>query len=91
MLDVRENFRNRYVNKETSTACPFGCDELDSQEHLIYCKYLNSQDISLENNQPTYRDLFSQILQKQLTIAMIIQKRYSKRKMLLQKMDRGEP
>ena len=89
MLDVKDNFKNRYARSHTN--CALGCDEPDSQEHLIRCKKLESNCVVLEQEQPEYQNLFSEDIEKQSKIATILQERYKKRKEIIQKMDRGEP
>ena len=89
MLDVKANFKNRYTG--SSTNCAMGCDEPDSQEHLISCKKLENNCVVLEQEQPRYQHLFSEDIEKQLKISTILQGRFKKRKEIIQKMDRGEP
>ena len=60
MLDVKENFRNRYMNTKTTRNCPLDCTELDTQEHLLWCDKIESQDILSQSYKPKYEDLFGE-------------------------------
>ena len=80
MLDVKENYRNRYVNERTQTNCALGCAELDTQEHLLFCKKLDIQNLIAKKQQPKYQDLFSENSQKQSDIASILHERFLKKK-----------
>ena len=91
MLDVRENFKNKYTKTNTHTKCPLGCAELDNQEHLVLCTKIENSSLISMKYQPNYQDLFSQSSEKQIQIGIILQERLTKRKMILQKLDRGEP
>ena len=91
MLDVKENFKNRYAGEGTQLLCALGCDMQDSQEHLLSCMKLQSNCLLLEKDQPKYSDLFSENGEKQAKIALILQEKLEKRKIILQEMDRGEP
>ena len=91
MLDVRENFKNKYIKTISHTKCPLGCADLDKQEHLLLCTKIEKNSLISAKYQPKYQDLFSQDSEKQIKIALILQERLSRRKILIQKMDRGEP
>ena len=91
MLDVRENFKNKYTKTSTLTKCPLGCADLDNQEHLLLCTKIENSSLISMKYQPNYQDLFSQASDKQIKIGIILQERLEKRKIILQKMDRGEP
>ena len=43
MIDVKANFGNMSIN------CKLGCEEVDSQEHLIECPILNDNDLTEVN------------------------------------------
>ena len=62
MSDVKVNFSSQYVNLN----CSLGCDELDSQEHLIICDKIA---VNLKNDNSNYKDLFSNDIQKLKSIA----------------------
>ena len=89
MLDVKENFRNKYINTRTPRNCPLDCRELDTQEHILWCDKIESEDIVSKNNQPDYQDLFEEDCEKQKKIAAILLERFTKRKQNI--IDRGEP
>ena len=76
MLDVKANFGNKYKG---DINCKLGCDEADSQEHLLDCPMLNDNDLT-EVNSPKYEDLFSSKVEDQLRIALILEDRFSRRK-----------
>ena len=89
MLDVKENFRNKYLNTRTPRNCPLDCRELDTQEHILWCDKIESENIVSKNNQPDYQDLFEEDCEKQKKIAAILLERFTKRKQNI--IDRGEP
>ena len=91
MLNVKENFRNRYSNEKAQTNCALGCPEPDSQQHLLVCNKLDNQNMIEKEQQPEYQDLFSESSQKQSMVALILQDRFLKRRNMIQNMDRGEP
>ena len=62
MSDVKMNFSSQYVNLN----CSLGCDEFESQEHLINCDKIES---NLDNNDVDYEDLFSNNILKLKNIA----------------------
>ena len=47
MYNVRNNFRNKYVN--TNILCPLCTSDVDTQEHLLKCTSIT----------PNYEDIFS--------------------------------
>ena len=64
---------------------------MDNQEHLVLCTKIENSSLISMKYQPNYQDLFSQSSDKQIQIGIILQERLTKRKILLQKLDRGEP
>ena len=58
MLDVKENFRNRYSNERAQTTCALGCPEPDSQQHLLVCKKLDNQNLIEKNNNQNIKTYF---------------------------------
>ena len=79
MLDVKENFRNRYMNTKTTRNCPLDCTELDTQEHLLWCDKIESQDILSQSYKPKYEDLFGEDCEKQRKISLILMEKITKR------------
>ena len=80
MLDVRAN----YPNKSESGLCPV-CKETsseDTQEHILNCPKLCSTEV-IENNIPSYQDLFKNDPKKQLRISRIIDTKFRKRKKMI--------
>ena len=77
MIDVKANFGNMYKDNMN---CKLGCDEVDSQEHLIECPILNDNDLTEVNGVAQYEDLFSSQVEDQLRIASIPEERFSRRK-----------
>ena len=62
MSDVKINFSSQYENLN----CSLGCDEIESQEHIINCDKIGS---NLNNNEVVYQDIFSNDIQKLKNIA----------------------
>ena len=85
MLDVKENFRNRYMNTKTTRNCPLDCTELDTQEHLLWCDKIESQDMLSHSYKPKYEDLYGEDCEKQRKISLILMEKITKRKQLIEK------
>ena len=80
MLQVRENYKSSYV----SLNCEL-CDlHVDSQKNLLICTKL-AEDKDLVAASPTYEDLFSSDIEKQIKIAIILREKYGKRTTLTRK------
>ena len=79
MLDVRTNYRNRYT--QTDVKCPFKCNSEDSQEHLLECDKLETNQLS--ENLPKYEELFSSQISQQINVGKILEGRFKIRKKLL--------
>ena len=82
MLDVKNNYKNR---KYTDMLCPICCDpeSTDSQQHLLVCQDLVEADLVSPGSRLCYDDLFSTDVQKQVAVATLLEKRFSKRRTLL--------
>ena len=66
MLDVGANFPNKYGE---NPQCKLGCNNADSQKHLIDCPHLVGDDLTLASDEVVYQDL---LWKKQLKIAAIL-------------------
>ena len=77
MLDVKANFSNMYPGNKNSK---LGCEELDTQEHIMECPFLDDNDITVFNDEVVYSDIFSSQVEKQLKVASVLERRFSKRK-----------
>ena len=53
MLDVGGNFSQRHEGK---TKCKLGCDEEDTQRHLLTCPFLAQNDIRNPDDKSDYED-----------------------------------
>ena len=80
MLYIGANFSNKYSNKVN---CKLGCDELDTQQHLLQCSRLSDNDLVQTNRSYKYNDLFSSQVEDQLAMASILSTKYKKRKSIL--------
>ena len=80
MLDIGANFSNKYSNK---VKCKLGCEELDTQQHLLQCSRLSDNDLVQTNRIYKYDDLFSSQVEDQLAMASILTTKYKKRKSIL--------
>ena len=76
MIDVKANFGNMYKG---NMKCKLGCDEIDSQEHLLECPILDEKELSVVGGSQ-YADLFSSQVEDQLRIASVLEERFSRRK-----------
>ena len=72
--ELKVNFRGKYEND----TCPFNDGEKDTQEHLLICLSINesSTDIS-------YSDLFSDNVEKNVTVVKQLSTAYKRRLKLL--------
>ena len=81
MLDTKDNYPNKYPDN----LCPI-CDDgitKDSQEHVMFC--LNDSNQMIVNSDVQYTNLFSNDVNKQLQVSLIIAENFSKRKEKLRK------
>ena len=90
MLFVRAN----YPNMQYEQLCPLCTSEVekaqDTQEHLLNCKILNMNCTEIIQSQIKYEDLFSDNLNKQAKISIILENRFDMRKKLLQDLSHGK-
>ena len=77
MVDLKANYRDKYGDN----ICPCCQDTEDTQEHLLHCEMLQEKS-SLVDTLPTYQDLFSENLVKQVRVCRIIMKRFEIRRQL---------
>ena len=77
MLDVGGNFSQRHEGK---TKCKLGCNEEDTQRHLLTCPVLAKNDVRNPDDKSEYEDLFSSQVEDQLKIAALMESKYSRRK-----------
>ena len=80
MLNLRGNFKQKY--KKNDWNCELGCQIEESQEHLLFCEKLSDSAVSIQQV-ANYHDLFSNQLEKQLTVASILQERSVRRKKMI--------
>ena len=80
MLQVRENYKSSYV----SLNCEL-CDlHLDSQKNLLICTKLADGKCVVAAS-PTYEDLFSFDVEKQIKIAILLREKFGRRTALTRK------
>ena len=82
MLEVKCNYRGRYLN--SNTLCPVCMKQEDTQAHIIECKDLDGEN-ELVLGSVNYQHLFSDCLGDIIRIARIIRSRYKRRKEILKK------
>ena len=57
MVDVRENFKNKYLNNDYQ--CELKCGESEDQQHLLECQVLiNNCDPLYNDSTVLYSDIF---------------------------------
>ena len=87
MLYLRAN----YPNMQYEQFCPLCTSEgekvLDTQEHLLFCKQLNSNCTDIIESQIKYEDIFSEDLEKQATTSIILENRFTMRKKWLKQQE----
>ena len=77
MLDVGGNFSQR---NEGKIKCKLGCNEEDTQRHLLICPFLAQNHVRNPNDKSEYEDLFSSQVEDQFKIAAIMKTKYRMRK-----------
>ena len=75
MLDVRNNFRNKY----SDTSCPNCNSALDDQEHLLACTKL-VDGVELVDGIVNYENIFLSKLEDVLQVSRILKANFKKRK-----------
>ena len=88
MLDVAKN----YPNKTKSKICPVCKDpnSEDTQEHILNCPSLFTNELIQESNTPRYQDLFENDVKKQLLVSKIIETKFKTRKKILRNSSQPE-
>ena len=79
MLDVGGNFSQM---KDGKIKCKLGCNEEDSQRHLLNCPYLAGNDLKTLSDKSVYDDLFSNQVEDQQKIAAILSVQNTLKKIL---------
>ena len=78
MLDVGGNFSQR---NEGKIKCKLGCNEEDTQRHLLICPFLAQNHVRNPNDKSDYEDFFFFIqVEDQFKIAAIMETKYRMRK-----------
>ena len=83
MLFVRAN----YPNMQNEKFCPLCTTELekvlDTQEHLLDCKIINLNCTDIIQSDIKYEELFSDNVNKQAEVSLILENRFAMRKKLI--------
>ena len=83
MLFVRAN----YPNMQNEKFCPLCTTELekvlDTQEHLLDCKIINLNCTEIIQSDIKYEELFSDNVNKQAEVSLILENRFAMRKKLI--------
>ena len=81
MLFVRAN----YPNMQNDKFCPLCTLEkvLDTQEHLLYCKIIDLNCTEIIQSDIKYEELFSDNMNKQAEVSLILENRFAMRKKLI--------
>ena len=77
MLDVGDNFSNKYGK---NVKCKLGCEESDTQSHLLSCQHLAGNDLLHSEDNVNYDDLFSNQVEDKLIVAAVLETKYRLRK-----------
>ena len=76
MIDVGANYGK-------TVQCKLGCEELDTQQHLLNCPKLEENDVIATGKTYEYEDLFSSQVEEQLVIASVLSQKFKRRKDIL--------
>jgi hypothetical protein len=63
--------------------CKLGCEELDTQQHLLNCPKIDGSDLIQVGKTYDYEDLFSSQVEEQLVITSVLAAKFKRRKELL--------
>ena len=80
MVELRGNFSSKFTN----TNCELCAEHLDSQQNLLICKSLNTNN-AMVAAPPRYDDLFCDDVEKQMMIGILLRDKVERRKSLLKK------
>ena len=88
MVEVRENFKNKYLNNNYQ--CELNCGEREDQQHLLDCQVLiDNYDTLYNDSFVQYGDLFSSEA-KQLNAVKLYGKVLKTREKLISKLTTGD-
>ena len=76
MIDVGANYGK-------TVQCKLGCEELDTQQHLLNCPKLEENDVIATGKTYEYEDLFSSQVEEELVIASVLSQKFKRRKDIL--------
>ena len=82
MVDVRNNYKNKYKNDLTCPICGATTGEIDSQQHLLSC--LQLQDAKTTRQVSSYEFIFSFNLEKMKEVVTNIEAALLKRASLIE-------
>ena len=81
MIDLKGNFRHKYNDDINCMSCLR--PEPEVQSHLFTCDVLSTLDIQQSGNTVTYTDLFSDDLEKQIQVTVILKERLKLREKIV--------
>ena len=82
MVDVHENYKQRYKNDTTCRLC---LTQSESQQHILTCSEILKDINIVSYNQLEYDDIFSPDVSKQISVTRLFESLYNHRCVLLKR------
>ena len=76
MVDVGANYGK-------PVQCKLGCEELDTQQHLLNCPKIDGSDLIQVGKTYDFEDLFFRQVEEQLMVANVLAAKFKRRKEIL--------
>ena len=83
MINVRGNFKNQFGPEGNFCQGCLDKNQIESQMHIYQCISLSSSELVESHASHRYDDLFSEDIEKQLTVSKILKKRMESRDQLI--------
>ena len=77
------DFKNNFKNGNPENACPFGCNQDDSQEMFLKCPVIISNVSELKTSKVVYSDIFSRNVSKIKSAGELLRKAFKVRTNLI--------
>ena len=82
MVDVRDNYKQKYKNDTTCRLC---LTQSESQQHILACSEILKDLNIVSDSQIEYDDIFSPDVSRQIAVTKLFESLYNQRCKLLKK------